>query len=109
MGGTAGQYLAKLGLRALIVEGVSDTFVYLKLSKGNVEILPADEVAGLGNLGTIETLKGKYGEIVSILSIGQAGEKMLSAAAIAGTTPDFFPRMAGRGGLGASKTPSSKT
>ena len=101
MGGTAGQYLAKLGLKALIVEGVSDTFVYLKLSKGNVEILSADEVAGRGNLGTIEILKEKYGELASILSIGQAGEKMLSAAAIAGTTPDVCPRMAARGGLGA--------
>jgi aldehyde:ferredoxin oxidoreductase len=101
MGGTAGQYLAKLGLKALIVEGVSDTFVYLKLSKGNVEILSADEVAGRGNLGTIGIFKEKYGELASILSIGQAGEKMLSAAAIAGTTPDFFPRMAARGGLGA--------
>jgi len=101
MGGSAGQALAKMGIKALIVEGVSETFVYLKVSNEGAEILPADAVSGRGNLNTIAFLREKYGDGVSILSIGQAGEKRYRAAAISGTTPDFFPRMAGRGGLGA--------
>ena len=101
MGGAVGQYLAKLGIKAIIVEGVSDSFVYLKVSKEGVEIIQADGLVGRGNLDTIEILKKKYGEKNSILSIGQAGEKGLLASAISGTTPDFFPRMAARGGLGA--------
>ena len=101
MGGSAGQALARMGIKALIVEGVSETLVYLKVSKEGAEILSADAVAGRGNLDTIAFLREKYGDGVSILSIGQAGEKRYRAAAISGTTPDFFPRMAGRGGLGA--------
>ena len=101
MGGSAGQALARMGIKALVVEGASDTFVYLKVTKGNVEILPADDMAGRGNLDAITFLREKYGDGVSILSIGQAGERKYLAAAISGTTPDFFPRMAARGGLGA--------
>ena len=101
MGGTAAQQLAKLGVKALIVQGMSNSPVYITLSGEGVEILPAADLAGKGNLDTIESLRKKYGDKVSILSIGQAGERCLLASAVSGTTPDFFPRMAGRGGLGA--------
>ncbi len=100
MGGTAGQTLAKMGIKALIVEGVAEAFVYLKITADRVDFLPANGLQERGNYETIGILREKHGEDVSILSIGQAGEKRMLASAIAGTTPDFFPRMAGRGGLG---------
>ncbi len=103
-GGQAGGYLARLGIGALIVEGMSEEGKLYKLfiSKDKCELSPADELKGLGNYETVEKLKGQFGEKAGYVSIGQAGEWKLAGATVAFTDRELRPtRHAGRGGLGA--------
>jgi aldehyde:ferredoxin oxidoreductase len=103
-GGQAGGYLARLGIGALIVEGMAEEGKLYKLfiSKDKCELSPADELKGLGNYETVEKLKSQFGEKAGYVSIGQAGEWKLVSATVAFTDRELRPtRHAGRGGLGA--------
>ena len=67
-----------------------------------MEFFPASEYEGLGNYRTMAQLWKRFGRGVGVMSIGQAGEKRLTAASINFTDPHGRPgRAAGRGGLGA--------
>ncbi|MCP4992501.1 MAG: aldehyde ferredoxin oxidoreductase, partial [Gammaproteobacteria bacterium] len=48
-----------------------------------------------------DSMREAHGDMISVIAIGQGGEMELMAAGIAITSPDLFPRMAARGGLGA--------
>ncbi len=103
-GGQAGQYLAKLGVAAIVVEGQApaDKLFKLVLGKDKAEIKAADHLKGLGNYATVEKLAETYGSKVGYCSIGQAGEYKLTGASVAFTDQELRPtRHAGRGGLGA--------
>ncbi len=103
-GGQAGQYLARLGIAAIVVEGQPprDKLFKLFLSKDHSEISPADELTGKGNYDTVERLKDEFGVDSAYITIGQAGEWKLSGATVAFTDRELRPtRHAGRGGLGA--------
>jgi len=100
-GGAAAQKLARLGIKAVVVENIASELTMIKVSKEEVSFLPAEGLKGKGNYAVISTLKAEYGEGVAIISIGPAGEGLLSAASVSVTSPDFAIRMAARGGLGA--------
>ena len=100
-GGAAAQKLARLGIKAVVVENIASELTMIKVSKEEVSFLPAEGLKGKGNYAVISTLKAEYGEGVAIISIGPAGERLLSAASVSVTSPDFAVRMAARGGLGA--------
>ena len=103
-GGQAGQYLAKLGIAAIVVEGFpqENRLYKLYVGKDKYELSPANDLKGLGNYATVEKLKAQFGEKVGFVSIGQAGEWKMAAASIAITDRELRPtRHAGRGGLGA--------
>lgn len=103
-GGQAGQYLAKLGISAIVVEGLQqdDKIYKLYVGKDKYELSPADDLKGLGNYATVDKLKGEFGDKVGFATIGQAGEWKLAAATVAFTDRELRPtRHAGRGGLGA--------
>ncbi len=100
-GGSAAQKLAKLGLEAVIIEDQASELMMIRIAKNGVTFVPASSMRGLGNYGLIEKLKTTNGESISIISIGPAGEMKLKAASVSVTTPDFKPRTAARGGLGA--------
>lgn len=105
-GGTASQKLARLGYKALVLEGLpenDDNWYVVKVTKDEVTVDAADkELVSLGNYDVGEKLRAKYGDKITVISIGQAGEYRLSAASIAVTDTDGRPvRHAGRGGLGA--------
>lgn len=102
-GGTAAQRLAKLGVKALIVEGIpeGDKWYCLHLHKDGVEIKEETELLGKGNYEVIHTLTSKYGENTGVMTIGKAGEYKMSAANISIKDPKGHLRSAGRGGLGA--------
>jgi aldehyde:ferredoxin oxidoreductase len=104
-GGILSQKLARLGVKAIVVEGKpaeDGGFFLVRISKDGVEFTPADEYVGLGNYRTMSQLWKRYGRGVGLMSIGQAGEKRLSAASIHFADPAGRPgRAAGRGGLGA--------
>jgi aldehyde:ferredoxin oxidoreductase len=100
-GGSAAQKLARLGLSALVVEGRAKDLTVLKIDKNGATFTSASELATRGNYDVVERMKNQHGDKVSIISIGPAGEQMLTAACISVTSPDFHLRVAGRGGLGA--------
>jgi len=106
-GGTASQKLARLGIKALVLEGLpgedNDKWYVVKVTKDDVIVEEADgDLISAGNYEVGEKLRAKYGDKVCVMSIGPAGEYRLLAASIAVTDTDGRPvRHAGRGGLGA--------
>ena len=103
-GGQAAQVLAKLGYAAIVLEGLAPEGKLYKIliNKDGVKIEPADEYKMLPNYDLIDKIKGVYGDKVTCMSIGPAGEMKLSASSIAITDMEFRPtRHAGRGGVGA--------
>lgn len=104
-GGSFSQKMAKMGIKALVIEGMpaDDKFYILKLDMNGVTIdeAPAEILGGTGNYKAIEVLNAKYGDKVGIALVGPAGEYRLPAANISFKDPDSNMRSAGRGGLGA--------
>lgn len=101
-GGLAAQKLARMGIKAMVIEGMADEWCVIKITKDSVEFSEADDVLGKGNYEVGELLREKFGAKTGVISIGQAGESKLSAASIAVADMEGRPvRHAGRGGLGA--------
>jgi aldehyde:ferredoxin oxidoreductase len=103
-GGTAADMLARLGVAAIVVEGEPQNgqLFALKVTKDGAELMPADDLKGLGNYDTVEPLIAAHGEKASYVTIGQAGEMKMTAASIGVTDMENRPtRHAGRGGVGA--------
>ncbi len=104
-GGMAGQKLARLGIKAIIVEGLpkeKGKFWLLKVNKDGAQLLPADEFAGKGLYETYPKLFAKFGKNVGIIGTGVAGERLMSMAGVCVNDPENRPsRYAGRGGMGA--------
>ncbi|MHC4179788.1 MAG: aldehyde ferredoxin oxidoreductase N-terminal domain-containing protein, partial [Planctomycetota bacterium] len=108
-GGTGSMALAALGVKAIVLEGKparasidAGKLYRLVVSAEGVKIEPADSLAGLGNYDTVAKQFDEFGEKVSCISVGQAGEMKAAAASIAVTDVEGRPtRHCGRGGLGA--------
>ena len=101
VGGVCGYKLGRLGVKAIVIEGVSDSFFILKINKEGAELIPRDELKGLKNYELCERLKSEYGD-VGILGIGPCGEMRMGAATVFCSDPEGRPsRHAARGGLGA--------
>ncbi|HBT47589.1 MAG TPA: aldehyde ferredoxin oxidoreductase [Peptococcaceae bacterium] len=103
-GTPAAQSLARLGIKAIIVEGMpreKGSFYLLRLSKDGGQLEPAGDLVGLGMYEFAGRIKAKYGD-VDFVACGPAGEKLLSMAGVCFNDKDDRPsRYAGRGGLGA--------
>ncbi len=103
-GGTAGDTLAKLGYKAIVVENQPENanLYILQITKGSAELFEGEYLRGMGNYATSQILQEKYGSECTVISIGQAGEYLLSGASIACTGErDQRSNQAARGGLGA--------
>jgi aldehyde:ferredoxin oxidoreductase len=103
-GGTAGDALGKLGLKAVVIEGqpADRQWYILHITGDSAEVLPADDMRGLGTYAATDRLREQYGADCTVLSIGQAGEFLLTGAAIVCTGDgDQRSNVAARGGLGA--------
>ncbi|MFP4056722.1 MAG: aldehyde ferredoxin oxidoreductase family protein [Candidatus Brocadiia bacterium] len=104
-GGTAAQALGRLGIAVVVVEGAAadpQARYVLHIDSAGARLVEAADLAGLGNYEAVARLRERFGEGVSCLSVGPAGEMRLSAASIAITDVDGRPtRHAGRGGTGA--------
>ena len=103
-GGTAGDALGKLDIKAIIVQGqaTKNHWYLLHIQGEEVELLPADDLLGLGTYATSDTLQERYGADSTVISIGQAGECGMGGAGIC-VTGEGGQRSnhAARGGLGA--------
>ena len=99
------QKLARLGVKAVIVEGrpkEKGRFWLLKIDKDNVELQPANEWVGKGLYEVFPSLFERFGDGVGIEAIGVAGERLMMSAGVCFNDIDGRPsRYSGRGGLGA--------
>ncbi len=103
-GGSGGSDLARLGIKALVVEGqpAAGKLYLLVLSGTEAKLLPAEEWRGLGTYATVARARERWGSDCTVLSIGQAGEFLMGAAGVACTgVGEQDCRLAARGGLGA--------
>jgi aldehyde:ferredoxin oxidoreductase len=104
VGGEPGKMMARLGLRALVLEDAPDKPEprVLVIDKDRVELVPAPELGGAGVAATFDLLSKRFGEHMAFFCIGPAGEMRLAAAAIATTDrTGKQARFAARGGMGA--------
>jgi aldehyde:ferredoxin oxidoreductase len=103
-GGTAGDTLGKLDVKAVVIEGQpkrSELYI-LHITGDSAELLPAGNVRGLGTYASADRLQEQHGAECTVISIGQAGEYLLTGASIACTgNGDQRSNHAARGGLGA--------
>ncbi len=102
-GGTAAQQLARMGIKALIVEGQprEDKWYNLHVTMEGVAINEEHELVGKQNFAVLEALNQKFGEKIGVLTIGVPGELRMCCANISVKDPDQKIRSHGRGGLGA--------
>lgn len=103
-GGSAAQKLDKLGIRAIVVEGLPEQegIYCLKISKHEASLVLSDEYKGMKNYALVDRLYQKCGRKPAIISVGIAGERKYKGASISFTDILGDPsRNAGRGGLGA--------
>ena len=103
-GGQPSQMLGRLGYAAIVLEGQpkDNTLYKVLINKDGVDIQEANDLCMLGNYDLVDKMKAEYGEKISCISIGQAGEMKLAGASIACTDMELRPtRHAGRGGVGA--------
>lgn len=97
-GGYWGAELKIAGYHMVIVEGKSETPVYLYINDGDVEIRPADKYWGMTSVAVDNGLKEEVGDPKArVLNIGPAGENLSPIAAVMN---DKW-RAAGRSGVGA--------
>ena len=103
-GGTAGDALGKLGLKAVVIEDQPKIkgLQILVIDGDSAVLMPADDLKNAGTYATSERLQARFGKNATILSIGQAGEMLLTGAGIAATGEnEQRSNHAARGGLGA--------
>ncbi len=97
IGGHSALQIKYAGYDAIIFDGALKEPGYLLIEDGNVQFKDASELWGKGSHEAEATLAEKYGHDYSILSIGPAGENLVTMACI---NSDYY-RQAGRGGIGA--------
>ncbi len=105
VGGTVAFALAKLGIKAIIVEGKAPvgSYYFLNVEDGNTaSLVSADDLKGKRTYSLTKMLHSRFGKGKSITCIGPAGDLLRKSASIQSTDLDGRPcRAAGRGGLGA--------
>lgn len=97
------QMQARLGLKAIVVEGQAPAgkSYLLEIDKDGAKLADAGDLALKGAYETTDRLVEKYGKI-GICCVGPAGEMKMAAAGICfNDQKDRASRYAGRGGLGA--------
>jgi len=104
VGGTSAGIMAKLGVKALIIEGIPEddsTFYHIHVTKEKIEIEAVPELVGKNNFAVLDAMMDKYGKKVAVMSIGRPGEQKMLISNISVKDPQGKFRSHGRGGLGA--------
>lgn len=102
-GGLSGQKIAKLGLAAIILEGMpkDKRWYQLVITKNGVAFEDGAPLLGKGMYEVDQILWEKYPQ-TAVIGIGQAGEHLFANSGISVNDMENGPgRYAGRGGLGA--------
>ncbi len=104
VGGDAGKRIARLGIKAIVLEDLPDGAAtrVLSLAKDRMELIEFPELKRKFVAETIATLRKRFGGQPGIICIGPAGEMKMAGAGVAVSGPnDIQVRYAARGGLGA--------
>jgi aldehyde:ferredoxin oxidoreductase len=104
VGGEAGRQLARLGIKALLLEGLPDTphTNVLTITARAMTLSAMPELKGKWVTETFQALRNRFGPNAAIMCVGPAGEmKLLSAGVAVTDAQDIQLRKAARGGLGA--------
>ncbi len=104
VGGTSAGIFAKLGVKALIIEGIPEddsTFYHLHVTKEKVEIEAVPELVGKDNYAVLDEMLEKYNKKVAVMTIGRPGEMKMLVSNISVKDPQGKFRSHGRGGMGA--------
>ena len=80
LGGSWGAYLKSAGYDGVVVYGKADKPVYLWIDGDNVEIKDATSLKGKSAFQREKTIKEELGESVRVLTVGPAGDNMVSFA-----------------------------
>ena len=81
-GGMLGAKIKLAGWDAIVLEGASDTPVYLCIKDDDVQIKSAAAVWGMGTRATTEALSRVEGTSTCVASIGPAGENLVPYACL---------------------------
>jgi aldehyde:ferredoxin oxidoreductase len=102
-GGTSARMLARLGIKALIIEGLpkGDQWYSLHVNKNGVTIQEENGIEDMGNFALVNLVEERLGKRTGVISIGPAGAMKMSLANISVKDPESKVRSLGRGGLGA--------
>ena len=104
VGGEAGKKIARLGIKALVLEDIPEKAGVKVLMIGGSQHTLSEfpELRGKFVSETIQLLRKQFGRQVGIICIGPAGEMKMAGAGVAvSDVNDIQIRYAGRGGLGA--------
>jgi aldehyde:ferredoxin oxidoreductase len=104
VGGEAGRQLARLGIKALVLEDLPERphANVLTITANSMGVSALPELKGKWVTETFQILRRRFGPHVGIMCIGPAGEmKLLSAGVAVTDAQDVQVRNAARGGLGA--------
>ncbi len=103
-GGNVAYKLARLGIKAIILEDgqKKNEWTILRIGPKGVTFEPVAELLGKGTEESASAIHARFGKDVAFMVIGPAGESRLSTAAILNSDREGFPaRICGRGGMGA--------
>lgn len=95
-GGHFGGEVKFAGYDGIIIEGKSDTPVYIKINDDDVKIEEASSIWGMSTIDAQKEVKKEIGDEYATLAIGIAGENLVPMACIISGV-----NAAGRGGTGA--------
>ncbi|MGE5517457.1 MAG: aldehyde ferredoxin oxidoreductase C-terminal domain-containing protein [Bacteroidota bacterium] len=103
VGGTAARMLARLNIKAIIVEGQpkGDAWYNIHINAEGVTIAEESALLGAGNFAVVAAVEERLGKTVGILSLGPVGEMKMVLANVSVKDPESKLRSLGRGGLGA--------
>jgi aldehyde:ferredoxin oxidoreductase len=104
VGGFAGKKMARLGLKAVVLEDAPENPRprVLLIRKDTARLIDTPELKGRQTSETLKFLHERFGGRTGLLMVGPAGEMGLAAACVATTDHTGVQRrVAGRGGLGA--------
>ena len=100
-GGISADRLARLGFRAVVIEGNPREWHLLRITPEGCSFIPAGSYLGMGNYDFCQKILREFPG-AAVTCIGPAGEKLYSSAGIATIDGDGNPsRFSARGGLGA--------
>ena len=104
VGGEAGKKIARLGIKALIIEDAPEKAVtkVLTITANQIKLFEFSELKEKHVSETIQFLRKQFGSQAGIICIGPAGEMKMAGAGVAvSDANDIQVRYAARGGLGA--------